>query len=133
MLQSPAHITSEISQEIRSQMNAQTTAISQILSRAESDDKENHRLTRETIINCIEEQKEKSIKQSRKKGYGQRVEDTDTVKCSCAQLRLENKMAGENLDSKADGIIVSIEMLNVSKTAEYQLREGICNDILQSL
>lgn len=133
MLQSPAHITSEISQEIRSQMNAQTTALSQILSRAEADDKENHRLTRETITKCIKERKEKSNEQSRKKGYGQRVEDTDTVQCSCAKLRLENKMAGGNLDSEVDGIIVGIEMLNVSKAEEFELRRGICNEILQSL
>ncbi|PMD21752.1 hypothetical protein NA56DRAFT_748726 [Hyaloscypha hepaticicola] len=133
MLHSPANITSEVSQEIRSQMDTQMTALSQILSRAESIDKENHRLTRDTIMKCIKKEKGKSIERSRKQGDGRKEEDTDAIQCSCAQLRLENRSAGENLASEADGIIVGIEMLNVSKAAEVELRKSICNKILQSL
>jgi hypothetical protein len=91
MLRSPANITSEVSQERRSQMTAQTTTLSQILSRVEFADKNNHRLTRETIVKCIEEENKKAIEKSRKKEGGQVVENTDTIQCSCAKLRLEYK------------------------------------------
>jgi hypothetical protein len=84
MLQSPYKITSIITDEIHSQMNAQITALSRILSRYEFDNKENHCLTRETIMKCIEEEREKSIEQRPKNRDGQMMEDIDTIQCSCA-------------------------------------------------
>ena len=151
LLRNPADITSKLSQEFRNQMTAQTTTLSQILSRAESFNQDNHRQTRETILRCIKKEIKKTFKISRRNKDGQvlkdiiteedtdKEEDTDTeedmrgtadtVQCSCAQLRLRHKA----LPLGASEITAGIELLNVSKTAESKLRRDVYREIYESL
>ena len=131
MVRSPTDVTTEISQELRDQMTIQTTTLSQILSRAESLSKDNHHQTRETILQCIKEERQKSIKKGRNND-GQVVEDTDAVHCTCAQLRSRHKSSAE-IRLGTFEITAGIEMLNVSRPAESELRRDVCREICQSL
>jgi ElaB/YqjD/DUF883 family membrane-anchored ribosome-binding protein len=131
MVCSPTDVITEISQELRDQMTIQTTTLSQILSRAESLSKDNHHQTRETIIQCIKEERQKSIKKGRNNN-GQVVEDTDAVHFTCTQLRSRHKSSAE-IRLETFEITAGIEMLNVSRPAESELRRDIYREICQSL
>jgi ATPase subunit of ABC transporter with duplicated ATPase domains len=86
--------------------------LSQLLSRLESSNKDNHRQTRDTILECIKEEKQKSIEKCQRKKDGQAVKDTD---------------------AEAFEIISGIEMLNVSQSVEIKLRRAVHSEICQSL
>ncbi|KAH8773150.1 hypothetical protein F5882DRAFT_172339 [Hyaloscypha sp. PMI_1271] len=133
MLRRPADITTEVSEALRNQMTAQTTTLTQVLSRVEASNKDNHHQTRDTIVQCIKEEKRKTIENSQRWKRGQPVEVTDTVPCSCAQLRVRHKATEETMPSDTSEITAGIEMLNVSKSAESKLRSDVYLEICSSL
>jgi hypothetical protein len=132
MLRSPADITAEVSEEVRSQIIAQTTTVGQILSRVESSVEESHRQTRQIVLECIKEEIQKSGEKSRWKKNGREPEDIDAAQCSCAQ-RSRHEVRRELLSSEPCEITAGIEMLNVSKPAEFKLRRDVFFEICQSL
>lgn len=139
MLRNGTKITSEVSQELRNQMTAQTTTLSQILSRLESLDQDNHRQTRNTILECIKEGIQLSIEKSGRKKGGKSVEageETDTTQCTCAQLRMGHRTAERLYSSETTEtheITAGIEMLDVSNGSEVKLRKAVYDEVRQSL
>jgi hypothetical protein len=101
------NITTETSQELREYMIAQTATISQILSRVELLNQDNHHRTRDIIFQCIAQELQ--------------------------ALKAEDNRGQKGQLEKAYDIIARIEMLNVSDDNERMLRTAVQNAIFQSI
>jgi hypothetical protein len=99
--------TTETSQEFREYMIAQTTTISQILSRVELLNQDNHHRSRDTILRCMAQELQ--------------------------ALKAEDNRGQKGQLEKAYDITARIEMLNVSADTERMLRTAVQDAIFQSI